>query len=116
MGEFQVGDLGYIKLHPFRRNSINNSSLFKLAAEHYGPYKVFMTVGKVVYKLELPTEFSIYPVFYVFLLKQHKGSLSQPILTYLPQIIRANSLWDLKILARKVVNRGNLLLSQVLIQ
>ncbi len=42
----------------------------KLESKFFGPFQVFHTVGKQVYKLELPTKWKIYDVFHVSLLEQ----------------------------------------------
>ena len=42
----------------------------KLENKFFGPFQVFYTVEKQVYKLELPTKWKIYIIFYVSLLEQ----------------------------------------------
>ena len=74
---FEEGDLVYLKLHPFRRNVLNNSSLHKLAARIFGPFKICRKVGKVAYELDLPPSTRIHPVFHVSLLKKHVGVAAQ---------------------------------------
>ncbi|KAH7576507.1 hypothetical protein JRO89_XS01G0089000 [Xanthoceras sorbifolium] len=45
----------------------------KLLAKYYGPFEVVGGVGRVAYKLKLPTTFKFYPVFHVSLLKKKIG-------------------------------------------
>ena len=42
----------------------------KLSAKYYGPYKVAARIGKVSYRLELPTTSKVHPIFHVSLLKK----------------------------------------------
>ncbi len=42
----------------------------KLKSKFFGPFRVLHTVGKQVYKLELPTKWKIYDVFHMSLLEQ----------------------------------------------
>ena len=42
----------------------------KLEAKFFGPFRVFHSVGKQAYKLELPKKWRIHNVFHVSLLKQ----------------------------------------------
>ena len=42
----------------------------KLENKFFRPFRVFHAVGKQAYKLELPTKWKIYDIFYVLLLKQ----------------------------------------------
>ncbi|CAA7021042.1 unnamed protein product [Microthlaspi erraticum] len=43
----------------------------KLAVCYIGPYKIIGKVGIVAYRLELPPEINLHPVFHVFMLRKH---------------------------------------------
>lgn len=71
--EFEVGDWVYLKLQPFRQASISLRRNAKLSPKYYGPFKILQKIGAVSYKLELPKESRIHPVFHVSLLKKKIG-------------------------------------------
>jgi len=72
--EFQVSDLVYLKLQPYRQSSIALRNKLKLSSKYYGPYKILTKIGPVAYKLELPSTSRVHPVFHVSLLKKKIGA------------------------------------------
>uniref|UniRef100_A0A2N9H887 Chromo domain-containing protein n=1 Tax=Fagus sylvatica TaxID=28930 RepID=A0A2N9H887_FAGSY len=46
----------------------------KLSPRFYGPFRILQRIGQVAYKLELPLDTRIHPVFHVSLLKEKLGS------------------------------------------
>ena len=50
---FEIRDLVFVKLQPYRQKSVVLRGSPKLAPKFYGPYKIIGKMGSVVYKLEL---------------------------------------------------------------
>ena len=71
--ELQVGDFVYLKLQPYKQRSLAQRANQKLSMRYYGPYKI-LRVGTVAYKLELPRDCRIHPVFHVSQLKVATGA------------------------------------------
>lgn len=82
--EFAIGDLVYLKLHPYKQRTLAVRRNFKLSPKYYGPFKVLRKIGAVAYKLEMPATAKVHPVFHVSLLKKYIGAESG-VQTQLPQ-------------------------------
>ena len=62
-----------LKLQPYCQSSVQRRINKKLSIRYYGPYKIAAKVGKVTYKLDLPPNSKVHPVFHVSLLKKTYG-------------------------------------------
>lgn len=71
--EFQIGDWVFLKLHSYAQQTMARRTNKKLSAKYYGPYRVIQRLGKLAYKLELPSAAQIHLVFHVSLLKKKRG-------------------------------------------
>ncbi|GAA0156156.1 hypothetical protein LIER_13713 [Lithospermum erythrorhizon] len=43
--EFQIGDIVFLKLQPYRQNSVSLRKHLKLASKFYGPFKIIANIG-----------------------------------------------------------------------
>ena len=71
---FSEGDLVYLKLQPYRQQSVHKRSPYKLSAKYYSPYTIIKKIGTVANKLQLPATVVVHPVFHVSQLKKHVGN------------------------------------------
>ncbi|KAG6518817.1 hypothetical protein ZIOFF_022298 [Zingiber officinale] len=115
--EFAIGDWVFLKLQPYKQVSIRRSNSMKLSPKFYGPYKVMERIGPIAYRLELPRDSKIHPVFHVSCLKKKLGDKFTP-QQHLPEV---NSDGEVKfqpyaILERRLVKKNNQATVELLIQ
>ena len=68
--EFNEGDLVFLKLQPYRQQTVFKRASHKIANIFYGPFAIEKHIDKVEYQLKLPTISRIHPVFHASLLKK----------------------------------------------
>ncbi|WVY97999.1 hypothetical protein V8G54_030150 [Vigna mungo] len=73
--EYQVDDWVYVRLRPYRQNSVRGVAYQKLGKRFYDPFRILERIGLVAYRLELPSTSKIHPVFHCSVLKAHHGPL-----------------------------------------
>lgn len=115
--EFQVGEQVYLKLQPYVQNSVVHRPSPKLSYKFFGPYEILARIGPLAYKLALPAESQVHPVFHVSQLKQHVPDHT-PVFVSLPQPLELDSseLFPEAVLDRRLVKKGNAAYLQVLVQ
>ncbi|KAG6385383.1 hypothetical protein SASPL_154218 [Salvia splendens] len=74
--EFKEGDFVYLKFRPYRQSTLFQMQNRKLALRYFGPFRIISRIGPVAYKLQLPAEARIHPVFHISLLKKSIGTSS----------------------------------------
>ncbi|KAL4361032.1 hypothetical protein GQ457_04G005470 [Hibiscus cannabinus] len=114
--ELQVGDWVFLKLQPYRQQTVVYRSNNKLAPKWFGPFQIIDRVGKVAYKLKLPDNSKVHPVFHVSQLKKQIGS--EPVQSELPVVDADGSISKepMRILDRRMVKMGNMVVTEVLVE
>jgi hypothetical protein len=90
--QFAKGDQVFLRLQPYKQTSLKAEHCQKLAPKFYGPYTVLKHVGQFTYKLALPSQSNLHPVFHVSCLKKVIGTRCQ-IQTNLPELTKEGSIW-----------------------
>lgn len=68
--DYEVGDMVFLKIQPYKMKKLSKRVNKKLSPRYYGPYEILQKIGAVAYKLELPEDTKVHPVFHVSLLKK----------------------------------------------
>ena len=88
---FEVGDLVFLRLQPYRQSSLKKSGAEKLKPRFYGPYRIMRRVGKVAYELEILEGSNIHNVFHMSCLKKAVGDNSLAHQRSFPRWMRRDS-------------------------
>lgn len=114
--EFEVGEEVFPRLRYPHLKSISSGPVSKLSPKYFEPFPIIARVGRVAYRLKLPEESCIHPVFHVSLLKKSAGSqLVSPMLPQLPKEVRRIVESEV-ILDWRVIYRQGALIIQVLVK
>ena len=114
---FKVGDLVFLKIRPHRQQTLSYRVHSKLSSRYYGPFEILQRVGTVAYRLKLPEDSCIHPVFHVSQLKPAVGR--HPPTTTLPPALNAPTPYDFEpaaILATQMMQQGSTTIPQLLVQ
>nr|GEU50102.1 retrotransposable element Tf2 [Tanacetum cinerariifolium] len=106
--EFEKGVWVYLKLQPYRQATLRQGKQHKLSPKYFGPFLIMKKVGKVAYKLQLPSSSQIHHVFHVSQLKLYRGPIPKSS-SQLPQISNDGLISEepFAVLDRKMVKKGN---------
>jgi hypothetical protein len=115
--QFAVGEQVLLKLQPYAQQSVVNRPYPKLSYKYFGPYIVLEKIGAVAYKLELPPNAKVHPVFHVSQLKPFTPRYTPVFGEFptVPDLAIATSFPEC-ILDRRMVHAGNAAAVQVLIK
>jgi hypothetical protein len=112
--QFMVGEQVLLKLQPYAQQSVVNRPCPKLSYKFFGPYTVLDRIGAVAYKLQLPAEAKVHPVFHVSQLKPFVPKYT-PVFSELPAVpdLAAAAVEPEEILERRMVRSGNTAATQI---
>ncbi|OMO86983.1 Integrase, catalytic core [Corchorus capsularis] len=113
--EFKVGNWVYVKLQPYKQQSVAHRECLKLSAKYFGPYEILKRIGTVAYQLQLPESAKIHSTFHVSQLKMHNGD--KPSALQLPLLNTEGTITKepISIVDRRTVKRNNMVVTEVLV-
>jgi hypothetical protein len=106
-----------LKLQPYAQKKVVNMPYPKLSFKFFDPFKIVARIGVVAYRLELPENAQIHPIFHVSQLKAFHPKHT-PDFAELPKVadLSGPGIWPEEIVDRRLVRRGNHAVPQVMIK
>jgi AraC-like DNA-binding protein len=90
--QFAEGDQVFLRLQPYKQNSLKADHCQKLAPKFYGPYTILKRVGQVAYQLAFSSHSKLHHAFHVSYLKKVIGTKFQT-QANLPELDEEGSIW-----------------------
>ncbi|XP_026395971.1 uncharacterized protein LOC113290596 [Papaver somniferum] len=112
---FEINDLVYLRLQPYRQTTTANQAYSKLFPRFYGPFRVEEKIGLVSYKLRMPPTSRMHPVFHVSALKLKLGA-HDTVESHLPTTLDQFEWEPEKILDRGMFKQRNVAVTRWLIK
>ena len=114
--QYKVDDMVYIRIQPYRQNAFGLRGSLKLRSKYYGPFKILERIGAVAYRLHLPDNTTIHPVFHISQLKQHVGKRAIPLPNF-PLVTDDGKIktFPLTVLDERIIQRQKAPVKQLLI-
>ncbi|XP_070034262.1 uncharacterized protein [Nicotiana tomentosiformis] len=75
--DYRVGDMAMVKFNPRQFKALRGMHQ-NLIRKFEGPFKIVAKVGKISYKLDMPSYLKIYPVFHVSMLNPYHEDKDDP--------------------------------------
>jgi hypothetical protein len=101
----------YMKLQPYIQTSVEPRANQKLSFKFFGPFRVLERIGKVAYRLHLPTSSSVHPVVHVSQLCL-AASFKGPVSSQFPSDVSQFRIPQ-QVLGTRMVTRGTNQVAQV---
>uniref|UniRef100_A0A8R7VAA2 Integrase catalytic domain-containing protein n=1 Tax=Triticum urartu TaxID=4572 RepID=A0A8R7VAA2_TRIUA len=114
---FQIGEQVLLKLQPHVQKSLASRPCAKLAYKFFGPFKILDKIGNLAYRLDLPQDSRIHPIFHISQLKPLTPNYS-PVFSELPSTgdLTTVDTTPVAILDRRMMKRGNASVVQLHVQ
>ncbi|XP_073354880.1 uncharacterized protein [Aegilops tauschii subsp. strangulata] len=114
---FDVGEQVLLKMQPYAQSSVVNRPCRKLSCKFYGPFMVAERIGTLAYRLQLPADSSIHPVFHVSQLKPYTPDYT-PVFSEPPQIpdLVTGNAEPVAIVERRMMKKGDAPVIQLQVQ
>lgn len=115
--QFEKRDWVYLHLQPYKQLTVAARKNLKLFARFYGLFQVTEKIGSMAYRLELPPQLQIHPVFHISQLKKKLGVWLEPI-QQLPLVNATGAVKSepAEVLSRWVIRLSRLLVTEVLVR
>lgn len=116
--EFTVGDWVFVRLQPYRQNSVALKLHQKLGFRFFDPFQISQKINAAAYRLKLPEDSLIHDVFHISKLRPYRGPDPTQEIPNIPKIAISNQpvLTLISFIDSRNVYRQSKVIPQLLIQ
>jgi hypothetical protein len=108
---FAMNDWVFLRLQPYVQSSVSTRANHKLSFKFFGPFQIVERISPVAYRLQLPANSSIHPVFHVSQLTP-VVTRDQVSVSALPTSTDHLQI-PVRVLQRRMIQRGGSMVAQV---